>query len=985
MWVSLVRIHGCGGVMFLDFWGVVRRIKVYYFGKKFCSLRKFIGSFMEANVSGDSHKLYGSGTSNGVGKKSVEWDLNEWKWDGHQFLASPLNASPSDCKNKQLVAVPASNSSSACSEEIAVSVVGKGKGELEKRKRILHVGEDGGLCEEEDGALNLELGGQSYTIAEREMRNGGKRGSCSHSVCQVDGCGADLTDVKDYHRRHKVCEMHAKACSAMVGSFMQRFCQQCSRFHLLQEFDEGKRSCRRRLAGHNKRRRKTHPDTTVGGSSLTTDQASSYLLISLLKVLTNLHSDRSDKLKDQDVLSHLLGNIASIVGSSDSGNLSGFLQPSQGPHPRASVETPTEAEIAVPSNDLAAKGSSWPACPPSKACLTDAQGSLRAIDHSVVMPVTTMDISSRQNIGLGENVQAISCQRYPTLLTTEGVSCPKGEAVCSLQCMLPSDSMVDRVRLKDFDLNCTYTDTQDCGRVSEQPSTGAILGNGSPNFPLWMLQGSHHVTLQSRTDRIVFKLFGKDPSDFPLKLRAQILDWLSHSPTDMESYIRPGCIVLTVYLRLADSVWEEMNNDLCYSLDKLFCNAGDDFWRMGWVFASIQHHVAFIYNGHIVLDSPLVVESPNYCKITSVTPIAVSISARVNFTVKGHNLAHSTASLLCAFEGRYLITETTQLLVDRHNVGTKHDEYQSLSFSCSIPNATGRGYIEVEDNGLSCSFFPFIVAEEDVCSEIRMLENLISVSTCDDILQEKPDATSGRLAMNFLNEIGWLLQRSHLKTRSEEVISGQGLFSLKRFRWLMRFAMEQEWCAVVKKLLNILFEGIVDLGGLTPSELALSEELLHLAVRKNCKSMVELLLRYRPDAASEETGSRNFLFRPDMIGPSNLTPLHIAASISGAEGVLDALLDDPGQFGLKAWKYARDCTGVTPEDYALSKGHHSYIRLVQGKLTAVRMKVTYINVPGGVFSSDASHRQLDRPNASKVTSFDIEKSGLSTRQPLCTL
>lgn len=32
------------------------------------------------------------------------------------------------------------------------------------------------------------------------------------------------------------------------------------RFHLLSEFDEGKRSCRRRLAGHNRRRRKTQPE-----------------------------------------------------------------------------------------------------------------------------------------------------------------------------------------------------------------------------------------------------------------------------------------------------------------------------------------------------------------------------------------------------------------------------------------------------------------------------------------------------------------------------------------------------------------------------------------------------------------------------------------------------------------------------------------------------------------------------------------------------
>lgn len=44
-------------------------------------------------------------------------------------------------------------------------------------------------------------------------------------------------------------------------------------------------------------------------------------------------------------------------------------------------------------------------------------------------------------------------------------------------------------------------------------------------------------------------------------LNFQILDWLSHSPTDIESYIRPGCIVLTVYLRQDEDAWEEVS---CY-------------------------------------------------------------------------------------------------------------------------------------------------------------------------------------------------------------------------------------------------------------------------------------------------------------------------------------------------------------------------------------------------------------------------------------
>ncbi|XP_068648269.1 squamosa promoter-binding-like protein 8 [Aristolochia californica] len=74
--------------------------------------------------------------------------------------------------------------------------------------------------------------------------------------CQAEGCKVDLTNAKHYHRRHKVCEFHSKAIKVVAGGLEQRFCQQCSRFHVLAEFDDVKRSCRKRLADHNRRRRK---------------------------------------------------------------------------------------------------------------------------------------------------------------------------------------------------------------------------------------------------------------------------------------------------------------------------------------------------------------------------------------------------------------------------------------------------------------------------------------------------------------------------------------------------------------------------------------------------------------------------------------------------------------------------------------------------------------------------------------------------------
>ncbi|OVA17468.1 Transcription factor [Macleaya cordata] len=97
--------------------------------------------------------------------------------------------------------------------------------------------------------------------------------------CLVDGCDSDLSKCRDYHRRHKVCEVHSKTPKVMVGGQEQRFCQQCSRFHSLLEFDEVKRSCRKRLDGHNRRRRKSQPESLSmnSGSLLSNHQGTRYL------------------------------------------------------------------------------------------------------------------------------------------------------------------------------------------------------------------------------------------------------------------------------------------------------------------------------------------------------------------------------------------------------------------------------------------------------------------------------------------------------------------------------------------------------------------------------------------------------------------------------------------------------------------------------------------------------------------------------------
>ncbi|KAL9397192.1 hypothetical protein Peur_011445 [Populus x canadensis] len=942
---------------------------------------------MEARFGGEAHHFYAMGPTDmrAVAKRGLEWDLNDWKWDGDLFIASPLNPVPSTSVSRPFfplgvgTGVPAtgnsSNSSSSCSDEVNLGVE-KGKRELEKRRRVVVIDDDN-LNDQETGGLSLKLGGQR-DVGNWEGSSGKKTklvgGGLSRAVCQVEDCGVDLSNAKDYHRRHKVCEMHSKATKALVGNVMQRFCQQCSRFHVLQEFDEGKRSCRRRLAGHNKRRRKTNPDTVGNGSSMNDDQNSGYLLISLLRILSNMHSNRSDETTDQDLLTHLLRSLASHSVEHRGRNMFGPLQ------------EPRDLSTSFGNSEVVS------------TLLSNGEGPSNLKQHLTVpvsgIPQQVMPVHD----AYGANIQTISSLKP---------SIPNNFAVYSEV----RESTAGQVKMNNFDLNDICVDSDDGTEDIERSPAPVNARTSSLDCPSWVQQDSHQSSppqtsrnsdsasaqspssssgeAQSRTDRIVFKLFGKEPNDFPLVLRAQILDWLSHSPTDIESYIRPGCIILTIYLHQAEAAWEELCCGLGSSLSRLLAVSEDTFWRTGWIYIRVQHQIAFIYNGQVVVDTSLPLTSNNYSKILSVKPIAITASERAEFLIKGVNLSRPATRLLCAVEGNYMVQENRQEVMDGVDSFKGHDEVHCVNFSCSIPMVTGRGFIEIEDHGFSSSFFPFLVAEEDVCSEIRMLEGVLETETDADF-EETEKMEAKNQAMNFVHEMSWLLHRSQLKSRLGCSDPSMNLFPLRRFKWLMEFSMDHEWCAVVGKLLNILHNGIVGTEEHSSLNVALSEMgLLHRAVRRNSRSLVELLLRYVPEKfGSKDTalvgGSHgSILFRPDVTGPAGLTPLHIAAGKDGSEDVLDTLTEDPGMVGIEAWKNALDSTGFTPEDYARLRGHYTYIHLVQRKINkrqAVGGHVV-LDIPSNLSNSNINEKQ----NEGLSSSFEIGQTALRPTQRNCKL
>ncbi|MCL7048070.1 hypothetical protein MKW94_030960 [Papaver nudicaule] len=962
-----------------------------------------------------------------TGKKSLEWDLNDWKWDGDLFVAKPLNSVSFNSRQflsgrgGEVVPVTTttggggSNSSSSCSEEINLRSGGddKSKKDFEKKRRGVVIidedDDDGGLVNDVAENLTLNLGEHVYPITQGgDVGGNGKKmklaenstaitctasttATTSRAVCQVEGCGADLSKAKPYHRRHKVCEVHSKTSQSLVGNVMQRFCQQCSRFHLLEEFDEGKRSCRRRLAGHNKRRRKPQRETTFNGSSMNDEETRSCLFVTLLKVLSNIHSDTSA----QPMLSQVLRNLGSLANGFGVGNTSEIKQGSQD---LLNDGTFTGASSKI-VDTLFSLGSEPSGCLGSSSKIHGAQD-----EHA-----------RPANLSVTVAASGIAQVRTPTnnLRTVENDIPYEAEV---------QNSTAGRTKLNSFDLNCTYVDPQDCMEGLQRSETPLNLAGSSLDCPSWVNQLPHHSSppqtsansdsasdqspssssgdAQTRTDRIVFKLFGKDPTDIPLVVRSQVLRWLSNSPTEIESYIRPGCIMLTIYLRLVDSMWEELYCDLSSSLSRLLDVSNDPFWRRGWVYVRVQHRTAFIFEGQVVLDMLLPLKEHNGCVISSIRPLALSVCGSAQLVVKGFNLVQSTTRLRCALEGKYLVQEDVNDFVEGTGTCSEDEELQSLRFTCSVPDVIGRGFIEVDDDGLHSSSFPFIVAEQDVCSEICTLESAMEESESDD-----EGRTSGRMgskdqALSFVHEMGWLLHRCHLRSKLGDMDPNVDTFTFTRFRGLMEFAMDRDWCAVVKKLLDILFEGSVEAGDHASIELALSDMgLLHRAVRRNCRLMVERLLRYVPEKASEKIFpgqtqlagrcTYGFLFRPDDVGPGGLTPLHIAASRIGSDSMLDVLTDDPGSVGVVAWKSVLDKTGLTPEGYARMRGHYSYIHLVQKKINN-KSETGHIilNIPLPTASENSNGNQKQKSevsNSSEVAGFQFEKAEPSSSPQSCRL
>ncbi|CAL5412247.1 unnamed protein product [Camellia sinensis] len=97
------------------------------------------------------------------------------------------------------------------------------------KRRMKEVEGDEEEEEEDEDVVELDSGEDNKKMKGPSGRKGSSSGGSRQRCCQVDNCTTDMTYARSYHRRHKVCEFHAKAPAVDVAGLRQRFCQQCSR------------------------------------------------------------------------------------------------------------------------------------------------------------------------------------------------------------------------------------------------------------------------------------------------------------------------------------------------------------------------------------------------------------------------------------------------------------------------------------------------------------------------------------------------------------------------------------------------------------------------------------------------------------------------------------------------------------------------------------------------------------------------------------
>ncbi|KAA8527510.1 hypothetical protein F0562_034775 [Nyssa sinensis] len=453
--------------------------------------------------------------------------------------------------------------------------------------------------------------------------------------CQVPGCGADISGLKGYHRRHRVCLRCANASDVVLDGQSKRYCQQCGKFHILSDFDEGKRSCRRKLERHNNRRRRK-PIESKGA----------------------VEKEIQEGLLAEDV-------VCDDEAGKDSICLSSQI---------AERESLLESEDGQVSTLCTARGS--------------------------------------QNIQIDSGVSFVAS----------------------------GETQMDGEKDNSKTLSSSYCDNK------------SAYSSVCP------------------TGRISFKLYDWNPAEFPRRLRHQIFQWLESMPVELEGYIRPGCIILTVFIAMPKFMWVKLFEDPAIYIHDFVVAPGKMLSGRGTILVYLNDMIFRVMEDETsVTKVDMKAQSP---KLHFVHPNCFEAGKPMEFVACGSNLLLTNVRFLISFSGKYLAYDYCVPLPYGKTRGDSTCGFDHQLYKIYIPHTEpdlfGPAFIEVENQSGLSNFIPILIGDKETCSEMKTMQQKFDASFCSkqsqfaaaNSLSDSCEVSllRQRAVSGFLLDIAWLLK-----------------------------------------------------------------------------------------------------------------------------------------------------------------------------------------------------------------------------------
>jgi len=635
--------------------------------------------------------------------------------------------------------------------------------------------------------------------------------SKSAKACRVPDCPhADLRSGPRYCRSHRICEYHIKCLHVYFNDAAYRFCQKCTRFHVVEEFEEEKHTCRQGLLLQRKQR--------------------------LMRSLTA--RGLASGINDGDPVASLVDSVPSSYtyggkSGEDCVSFSSLKETMSFQDADKKVVThPTSPQVHVP-----------PACVPQGAPPAPAldvtlheDGVQTAFtwEQNFEGPNSWMEMKHDVEVSsmfLDENTMSTNLERDDFMSFSP--DCNRRPPTTAQAVEAPSFSHVqNEFPASDSFFTAFAPESAPFAFPSSSQHFAQNEGQGSPaHAPSTTLQddpmdGTEQHLIepavlfeQEEKSALILqmKFSGSTPTELPADMRERFLTWFQEAPSWLSTYIQPGCVELTVAALLPAQQYDRLKEQGVERLVDVFLNGpNSEFFKASeWLAVAFGDRVE-VQHGRIVQKESL--------------PLAGGISFGGRAWVDSSFLS-SAAPGVVSVHGR--LPPCTQLACFQNGVscpltvlertyGAETDT-DKISFRFPTPLLDGILFLEVRQEETKCIPL-FLCPSERFVDEIRQYEEKVY----EEKVYEAPLAYCAppRL-LGLLADLAVVL---------ESTTSGPAQADL--YDKLLGLCARMDWPAIAEHLLNrlgqqasaesqLVVQRLVETGTLKRcSELQLEDEML---------------------------------------------------------------------------------------------------------------------------------------------------------------